>query len=123
MSGVGGLDTSSYERAVPGGEACRFDHVVDGDLLKAGKDLCGEDLRSRFLVFCVPFCHGRLVCSVGFASLGCRVSAVGGVDAGGSQIGQPVEPVLAAFGVTADVTELSRFRGVGSAFEAVGSDD
>ena len=51
VSGVGGLDTFSYERAVPGGEACRFDHVVDGDLLKAGKDLYGEDLRSGLFVF------------------------------------------------------------------------
>ena len=31
--------------------------------------------------------------------------------------------MLAAFGVTADVTELSRFGGVAAAFEAVGSDD
>ena len=76
VSGVGGLDASSYERAVPGGEAGRFDHVLDRDLLKAGKDLCSEDLRSWLLVFAVPFRHGRLVCSVGFTPLGCRWSAV-----------------------------------------------
>ena len=63
------------------------------------------------------------MCSVGLASLGCGRSAVGGVDASGSQIGEMVEPVLAAFGVTADVTELSRFSGVAAAFQAVGSDD
>ena len=55
VSGVWGLDPSSYEGAVPGSEACRFDHVVDGYLLKAGEDLCGEDLRCGFLIFCVPF--------------------------------------------------------------------
>ena len=123
VSGVGRLDTSSYERAVPGGEASRFDHVLDRDLLKAWKNGCGEDFRPGLLVFYIPFCHGRLVCSVGFASLGCRWSAVGGVDARGSQIGETVEPVLASFGVTTDVTELFPFSGVGATFEAVGSDD
>ncbi len=123
VSGVGGLDPSSYEGAVPGGEASRFDHVLDRDLLKAGKDLCREDFRPGLLVFCIPFCHGRLVCSVGFASLGCGWSAVGGVDARGSQIGEMVEPVLASLGVPADVTELSPFSGVGATCEAVGSDD
>ncbi len=29
VSGVGGLDASSYEGAVAGSEACRFDHVID----------------------------------------------------------------------------------------------
>ena len=123
VSGVGSLDASSYERAVPGGEAGRFDHVLDRDLSKTRKDLCSEDLRSRLLVFAVPFRHGRLMCSVGFTPLGCRWSAVGGVDARGSQIGKMVEPVLASFGVTTDVTELSPFSGVGATFEAVGSDD
>ena len=84
MSGVGRLDASSYKGAVAGSEACRFDHDLDGDLLKTGKDLSSEDFRSRLFVFRVPFRHSRLVCSVRFASLGGRWSAVGGVDARGS---------------------------------------